>query len=148
MKNNPQLLSRSQALKQGAQLWILSEPESCSWNHVVDWYLCFQMRKNRLKKLDKPSEKVQALLKKHHFYSFEWYSSQYCPTLIESSKCLPNLWTVELPYHTQWISKAYDVWYSLNQPPLRIFTPQLVKKQEIEEKWKRLTNTDIQYILD
>lgn len=147
MDNNLQLISQSQALKKGAQLWILSGPEYSTWNRRIDWYLCFQMRKSRLKKVEQPSGQTQSLLKKHRFYSFEWRSPQCYPVLIESSKYLPNLWTVELPYHIRWVNKVYDIWYSLNQPTLRIFAPHLVKEKEIEEKWRGSKSIAIQYIL-
>ena len=148
MDNNPRFISGSQALRKGAQLWVLSEPKYSTWNHRIDWYLCFQIRRSRLKKVEPSSEQAQALLKKYHLYSFKWRYSQYCPILIESSQYLPNLWTVELPYHREWINKVYDIWHSLNQPTLRIFAPQLVKKQEVEGKWKGSGNIAIQYIFD
>ena len=148
MYNNPQFISYSQALKEGVQLWVLSESEYSVWNHRIDWYLCFQIRKSRLQEREKLSEKTKSLLKKYHFYSFEMFSSESSPVLIESSRHLPNLWTVELPYHSKWINKVYDIWCYLNQPTLRIFAPLLVKKQEIEEKWKGSNSVAIQCVFN
>ena len=148
MNENLQLISHSQALKSGTELWFLSDHEHSSWNYKIDWYLCFQIKKNKLKKLQKPSAQIQSLCAKYQLPTVQWKPLQPYPILIESSAYLPNLWTMELAYTAEWTNKVYDIWHSLNQPRLRIFVPQPIKKEEIEKKWRRTTkNITVQYIL-
>lgn len=71
-----------------------------------------------------------------------------CPILVESSFYFPNLWILELPYTIKWLNTAYQIWHSLNRPTLRIFTPKLVKADDIEKTWSSpAKNITIQYVI-
>ena len=149
MKENPQQLSFVHAFKRGADLWILSDSKHNFWNSKIDWYLSFQIKKQKLKAIQKSSVQTQSLLKKYQISSIQWKpSSAPLPLLIESSAYLPNLWTLEIPYTPQWLNNIYDTWCSLNQPSLRIFAPKEIKKEDIEKKWQAIAqNIPIQYII-
>ena len=150
MNEKPQQLSVTQALKQGADLWALSDSVQSAWSAKIDWHLGFQIKKQRLKILQKPSPKINSILKKYQIPSLKWSSSTSpLPLLIESSLYLPNLWTLEVPFSTNWLDTIYDIWCSLNQPSLRIFAPKEIKKEAIEKKWKSVSkNIKIQYIIN
>lgn len=146
MKEGLQLISESQVFKRGADLWILSDPQHSSWHCKIDWYLCFQIKKTRSQKIQKPSSQMQSLLKKYQISTVKWNPPRPSPLLIESSAYLPNLWTVELIYTEEWLNKVYDIWYSLNQPKLRIFAPQSIKKEKIKEKWESVAKKTLSNI--
>ena len=147
MKEKIQSLSPSQALNSGAQLWVLSNPEYSSWNYKIDWYLSFLMRKTRLNTLKNQSISSDSLMKKYNISSFQWAPSSPFPILIDSSSYLPNLWTLELEYSSQWLHQVYNIWSSLSRPRLRIFAPKPIKKEDIEKKWEKYKNICIQYII-
>ena len=48
MKENPQQLSSTQALKKGADLWVISDIKHNFWNSKINWYLRFQIKKQKL----------------------------------------------------------------------------------------------------
>lgn len=141
-------LAFTQALSHGAQLWAVSNPEHSSWNYKIDWYLSFLLQKTRLNSLKAPFLSPDSLMKKYKLSSFQWSPSSPLPILIDSSSYLPNLWTLELEYSSQWIQQVHDIWSSLNKPSLRIFAPKLTKKEEIEKKWEKYKNISIQYIMN
>ncbi len=149
MAEGLQLITYSQALKQGTDLWVISDAQNSSWPSKIDWYLCFQMKKNKLNCFEASVSQIQSLIKKYKLSSFQWKAPQPLPVLIESSSHLPNLWTLKLTYSEEWINRIYDIWCSLNQPKLRIFVPQPIKKEKIIEKWEEhAKNNLIQYIME
>ena len=147
MKEKLQSLSPAQALNGGAQLWVLSNPEYSSWNYQIDWYLSFLLQKTRINTLKATSLSSDSLIKKYKLFSFQWTPPSSFPILIDSSSYLPNLWTLELEYSSQWLHQVYEIWSSLNRPHLRIFAPKPIKKEEIEKKWKKYKNIYVQYII-
>ncbi|MDE0119695.1 MAG: hypothetical protein OXM55_06795 [Bdellovibrionales bacterium] len=61
MKEHLQQLSYNQAFKKGADLWVLSDPKHNFWNYKIDWYLGFQIKKQKLYRTDQkttPSENL------------------------------------------------------------------------------------------
>ena len=149
MNEGLQIISNSQAFKKGTDLWVLSDSQYSSWHCKIDWYLSFQIKKNKLKHFEEPASQLRSLIIKYKLPSFQWKMSQPLPILIESSDYLPNLWTIELTYTEEWIDKIYDIWSSLNQPKLRIFAPQPIKTEKIKEKWEEhAKNNLIQYIME
>ena len=149
MNEGLQLISNSQALNRGTDLWVLSDSQHSSWHSTIDWYLSFQIKKNKLKCFEKTDLLIQSLITKYKLPYFQWQIPLPLPVLIESSTYLPNLWTMKLSYTEEWINKVYDIWLSLNQPKLRIFAPQPIKKEKIREKWEEHANNNlIQYIIE
>lgn len=147
MKEKLQSLSPAQALSGGAPLWVLSNPEYSSWNYQIDWYLSFLLQKTRLSSLKNQPISSDSLIKKYKLSNFQWTPPSPFPILIDSSSCLPNLWTLELEYSSQWLHQVYEIWNSLDKPGLRIFAPKPIQKKEIEKKWKRYKNIYVQYII-
>lgn len=150
MNEGLQMISNSQALKKGAHLWIVSDSQNSSWHCQIDWYLCFQIKKSKLKHFDEIDQYTQSLLEKYALPSFQWKKPHPpIPILIESADYLPNLWTMQMDYTEEWIDKIYNIWASLNEPKLRIFVPQPIKKEKIIEKWEEHSkNNLIQYIME
>ena len=111
MIQNPYPLSSEQALKKGADLWIVSDPKHSPWNQQIDWYLSFLMKKSR------KDEK---------------------PLLMQTSEKRPNLWTIELAYKNNqlWLNQAHTMWKNLNRPSLRIFAPYPITTEEIQKTWQ------------
>ena len=131
MENLTQTLPPSQALKEGAQLWLLSD--SSPWYYKIDWYLSFLISKLSSQKLPSLSEeKISSFEKKHSIppntlpSALTGLATPTYPTtpfLMETSSRLPNLWTVKINYHTKWLTQGRDIWYHLNKPTLRVFLP-------------------------
>ena len=149
MKEGLQLILPSQALKNGADLWVISDPEHSSWYHKINWYLCFQIDKTGSCPLPSPSSQMRSLLEKYKISTIDSPLPPSFPVLVDSSFYLPNLWTVKLSYTVKWLNEVYNIWRSLNQPTLRLFVPKLIERTKIMEKWGGPAKSiNIQYVLD
>ncbi len=111
------LLSPSKAFKPGAQLWLITDCQHSSWTSVIDWYLNFQITKNRKKKNITSTPTTPS------------------PLLIGSSHFLPCQQLLELPYTKHWLNQAYTIWSSLNLPSLRIFVPKPLSMSTVQKQW-------------
>ena len=172
MNKNPCLLTAEEAFKKGADLWIVSDPWQNVWNQKIDWYLSFWMKKNRMTQItplpeykasrtviiDKDIAKLIGSPPKSLSFLEKDYgvtlplndgptSQTHQPLLMESSRRLPCLWTVELTFINKetWLKQAWTLWDNLNRPSLRIFAPRFVQVEDVEKTWPKET-ISIQYI--
>jgi len=129
MKHTLQLISDSQALKKGVDLWVVSDYKHSAWVAQIDWLLGFKIRKSRQKKI------LQFQNTPYPTPNVQYHISPASPLLVDSSKYLPNLWTVQLIYTNEWLDKIYDIWCDLHQPSVRIFTPQPIKLEKVADRW-------------
>ena len=144
-------LSSSQAWKEGANLWIISDAEHSFWNHKIDWQMGFHIRKHRNRKLAKIN--IPSSLNRYSLPSFEREKTSE-EFLFESSYFLPNLWTLEVPYREAWIDRVFSLWEKLNKPRVRIFPPDLFLnssstsqfEKELRQKWKT-TSVLVEYVI-
>ena len=146
MKENPCLLSSLSAFKTGADLWVVSDPNSSPYHSKIDWYLSFMMKKNRAKKISICP--LPPHLQKHFKPFFKWEPKSPSPLLMQTAFRLPNLWTVELicTHKGLWLNQAYTIWEKLNRPTLRLFVPRLVTKEDVETTWRK-AYVPVQYLL-
>ena len=144
-------VSSSQAWREGADLWVISDSQHSFWNYKIDWQMGFHIRKYRSKKIAKIS--IPSSLARYSLPSFKQdeLSKEF---LVESSYFLPNLWTLEVPYREGWVDRIYTLWEKLNKPRVRIFPPDLFLnsystnqfKQELREKWKT-SSVPVEYVI-
>lgn len=145
---SPYQIPASKAFTEGAELWLVSDPEHSPWNHKIDWYLGFWLRRHNLnQKTPTPDPKMQALLKKYQLPHHLSLLNKPQPFLLESSSKLPNLWTIELVYTTKWLQKVHSIWENLNCPSLRIFIPTTIKPEEVKQQWVKQDHHFIQYVI-
>ena len=111
--NNKLILSPAKALTAGTQMWLITDSHHSSWTHLIDWYLNFQITKNRQQEI----------------------SQQSSPLLIASPSLLACQQVLELPYTKNWLTQSFDIWHSLNCPSLRVFLPKLVDISKAQECW-------------
>ncbi len=146
MMNIKKFLPSHLAFTKGADLWIISDPQHSFWSRLIDWYLGFKFHANRhqlsLKPLNhsplSPSivEEEIPQLKTH-------------PILLESSQRLPNLWTLETCYCSQWVKSIYKIWSDLNRPRVRVFIPKPLTQTMFENQWFQLSQQAlIQYVVE
>ncbi len=111
MTHEVQFLHPDSAFKKGADLWAVAGFEENPYSAVIDWYLRFQITKHS--------------------------ASLASPLLLESSRFLPNLWTLQISYTAEWPNTVYNIWKGLNRPSLRIFMPQKTKdKEKVAKRWR------------
>ena len=111
------LLSPSKAFQAGAQLWLVTDYQHSSWTPIMDWYVNFQITKNRQKKNTTSKQTIPS------------------PLLIGSSDFLNCQQLLELPYTKHWLNQAYIIWSSLNSPSLRVFVPKPLTISEAQKQW-------------
>ena len=115
MTQEVQFLHPDLAFKKGADLWALAGFEENPYSAMIDWYLGFQITKQ---KSGAPPLTTS-------------------PLLLESSRFLPNLWTLQISYTAEWPNTVYNIWRGLNRPSLRIFMSQKTKdKEKVANKWR------------
>ena len=146
------VLHPHQALKAGADLWVLSD-STCSkqWNARVDWYTNFLITKNNQQAWPSLNAKRKELLKKYGVPEVQKTVNisqrKTSPLLIKSSQYLPNLLTLILKHEPRWLDTTYQMWCSLKKPRLRIFAPHLITAEDVEKVWKDEMQ-DLQYMKD
>ena len=151
------LLTDDQALKKGADLWVLSEQKySHQWNVKIDWYMNFLITKSYNKNTNSLHTHRKNILKKYHIQEFQpsLKSSlknivlHTSPLLIKSSPYLPNLLVLVVNYHSNWLNTIYNIWFSLKKPSLRIFAPKSVTIEILKNVWQNKSFNLIQYVQD
>ena len=129
------VLGRDEALKTGAELWILPSFRFSDWTKKLDWPLNLQITKSLSHKPKPLSSKLQEIVASNDF-KFDSPPSGG-PLLIASSELLPNRWTVviESDQADGWQKEAMQVWKMLGEPTVRLFTPTFLDWRHAKGAW-------------
>ena len=150
MLRSLQKLSSNEWYRPGTCLWLLSSPDVSYWTSLIDWYLGFRLHHLRHSHWNlKNDPQTQKLIK-----SYPQFSPPLIPTfneekalLIGSSKRLPNLFTIEIPYHPLWLKDTYQIWKNMGQFSLRVFLPKPVFEHDFISLWNPVAKTSqIEYL--
>jgi hypothetical protein len=123
----------------GCDLWIVPQVSVSAWARHIDWYLNSQIMKTELhSQIPFPQELAKI--------EEEWgvdregpVLDSAAPTMIASSRHLPNRQTVLVPYDGNletWSKSCYQLWQNLQSPTVRLFLPDGVSVEELSKKWK------------
>lgn len=94
MLRGVQILSSTQALLPGADLWILPHPEVSAISRSVDWYLNFQMSRGLQNKPRRRSDTLESLLRTIKWALPATMEPSESPLLIAASGRLPAQWVL------------------------------------------------------
>ena len=121
------VLTREDALSDGADLWILPALGLSEWTQALNWPLNLQItRALHHAKPEVPPE-LRAILSENEM-NFELKTPSE-PLLIASEGLLPNRVTAVVDHDSfdPWLNASLKVWQGLKQPRMRIFLPAFAK---------------------
>lgn len=122
MQRGVHLLSSVQALQPGADLWIMSTPETSSFARNIDWHLNFQISRGLQNQSRRRSDPLEALLKKIRWNLPAQVTLPESPLLISALGRLPTQWVL-LP--EKWNSELSFLAAAAKLRPqkIRVFLP-------------------------
>jgi hypothetical protein len=129
------VLPKEEALKSGADLWILPSFRFSEWTKRLDWPLNLQVTKSLTHRVKPLSSRLQEIMAEHEIATPKTTSGG--PLLIASSDLLPNRWTVilESDQIEAWQKGALEIWKNLGEPSVRVFAPTFLDWRSAKGKW-------------
>lgn len=138
------------AFGQGAQLWIIPDPETSSWGRKIDWYLNLQIRRARGHQSPVRSPDLVAVLEKNALNLPVYQRSAEFPLLVSSHDHLPSRSVLQIPpvqSASEWLGLAIQYWQKLKEPTVRLFLPEFISEEFIVGEWPRNKQYGVSYVL-
>lgn len=131
----PNILSRKDALNDGAELWILPTFRFSEWTRRLDWPLNLQITKSIHHKTKPLSPRMEEILQTYEIKP-ESITTRG-PLLIASDGLLPNRWTVvvDADQWEPWQKESLKVWKQLGEPSVRLFIPSFANWEKGKSQW-------------
>ncbi len=138
------ILTSSNALEPGADLWILPRIEQSKIVGQIDWYLNFQISRWQDRTPPPLDQKLLFLLTATGLES-AIEGKKINQLMVPSSSLLPNRWVVQLGSFSgpsSWCSQVVGTWKQLQKPTLRVFLPSRITTKEFQYRWRKLEAFD------
>ena len=133
-----QMLTKASAYMTGADYWIVPPLEHSHWTQTLNWYLNFQISKQRAHKSADYPEPLKKIIEDNDlpFKSFEDHNHQ--PLMIASQNRLPTQFVVEVPNienTKDWFDSIYEISKKTGSKKFRVFLPLPVTESEVLDYW-------------
>jgi hypothetical protein len=137
------------AFGQGAELWIVGDPETSPWARKIDWYLNLQIRRAKGHKALLRAEPLQKILSESEMELPEYYRSSETSLLISSRDHLPSRCVLHIPINdpNRWLSLALRAWTDLKEPTVRFFLPEGITEEQFESFWPKHKHSGVSFVL-
>lgn len=133
-------LSPSQILKEGDDLWIISDGKNSHWYGKIDWLCNFQLSHSEIHK-SKPLSSWLTNYMQTSQLNFPEPPDDKNNLLIPVDSVLPTQWVCVIPFQgsiQNWIENVHSVWSQWQKPTLRVFIPKTIQTGEWKSYWKTL----------
>ena len=133
-----QMLTKASAYMSGADYWIVPPIEYSHWTQTLNWYLNFQISKQRAHKSADYSEDLKKIIEDNELPFKSFHAPEDQPLMIASQKRLPTSFVIEVPFHNdkqQWFESIYQISKKTTSKRFRVFLPQSITESDVLEFW-------------
>lgn len=134
------MLSKASAYMSGSDYWIVPPLETSHWTQTLNWYLNFQISKQRAHKPPEFAEALKDIIEDNElpFSSIETKNTQ--SLMISSHNRLPTDYVIEVPILDSieaWFEEVLKISSKVNSKKFRIFLPQDVTEIQVLDFWSK-----------
>ena len=128
---------RAGAFSLGHTLWIIATPQQSHWAQLIDWELGFQITRAEHFQETSWAKPLEEIVQACALPRYDDRPDKSAPLMIASHHYLPNTFTVCLPFSekAKWVKEINEIWEKLKFPTLRVFLPDNLKFEAVEDAW-------------
>lgn len=146
------VLSQTNSLNAGADLWVTPDFTESRFAPRLDWYMNFQISHAMNHQKNPLSDTLTSILKQTQLPGIEFVEDNESGILFSTENVLPNRWVLLLPKSqplNNWCERISAKWEGLRRPGLRVFLPKDIAATTFEKAWSRVQRfDDLSLVLD
>ncbi|MCB0408356.1 MAG: hypothetical protein KDD34_09140 [Bdellovibrionales bacterium] len=137
------------AFGQGADLWIIPNPEKSNWARKIDWYLNLQLLRANNHVPQILASELQSIIKENEMSLNSPSLKPNSALLINSRDHLPTRSVLHIPItgsKKEWLKQCFETWEKLNEPTVRFFLPPEIDDDFFENQWPKDKQYGVSYV--
>ena len=138
------------AFGQGADLWVIPDPQNSAWARKIDWYLNLQIQRAKNHQSKKIPAPLKEILETNELSLPEFDIKGDTPLLINSHNHLPTRSVLHVPMTTSpkdWVAECLKIWTKLSEPTVRFFLPEEISENLFEDQWPKDKQAGVSFVL-
>lgn len=133
-----QMLTKASAYMSGSDYWIVPPLEGSYWTQTLNWYLNFQISKQRAHKNPEFPNTLKNILNSNElpFTTIEAEANQ--PLMIASQNRLPTQYVIEVPQAestNEWFEQILKISKKIKSNKFRVFLPHSITESQVLDFW-------------
>lgn len=123
------------AFNPGDALWVLPQPEKCSWSRKLDWYLNFQFTRSSFHQKPQLEAAFDEILRENELSPPTLAARTTAPLMVSTRSIMPLTQVVLLPFESslkQWLDSVANIASGLQQTHVRLFLPSGIQEKDLE----------------
>ena len=132
------MLTKASAYMSGSDYWIVPPLEDSYWTQTLNWYLNFQISKQRAhKKPDFPNT-LKEILSDNELPFTTIKTDKTQSLMIASQNRLPTQYVIEVPHTentTKWFEHILKISDKIQSKKFRVFLPQSITESQVLDFW-------------
>ncbi len=142
-------LANPGAFGQGADLWVVPDPQKSPWTRKIDWYLNLQIRRAKNHQPQKISTQLEEILQANELNLPDFNINGNTPLLVNSHNHLPTRSVLHVPMTKKvedWVSECHKIWRQLSEPTVRFFLPEEISEDIFENQWPKDQQAGVSFV--